>query len=60
MSAKEICKKTITAIKLDVTEIYKELSETPLNKYRRREQILQSIIYANEIIDDLNKIIKRV
>ena len=53
MCKAEICEKTIAAIKLDVTNLRKDLSEIPINYSDRRDQIKKSIIYAEEIIEDL-------
>ena len=58
MCKMKICKETIAAIKLDIVQLRENLKATPINYSDRREQIQKEIIYAEEIIADLEEKLK--
>lgn len=51
----KIREKTIAAIKLDIIEIEKEISDLHHFEHYRRSQKLRAIKYNREIIEDLEK-----
>lgn len=55
MSVKEICEKTITAIKNDIFELKREFSNLHRFEYDKRMQKLKAIRNCRELIEDLKQ-----
>lgn len=53
MCMKEIKKRTIANIKNDIIELHKELSNIPIDNIEARAKKRRSILFAEELIEDL-------